>query len=480
MKKLTHKDQQFLKHIQKAIFTNPFSTDWLSATSAICPKAHGVKNNGKRLKLLEDTVADYLGNLAHQGINNCQSLTGNHRKLFKYGVQFLLFHRFSHILDNQIQQQLEAGITNIPFTDQSILASLHEYGFSEEESCHTLALFFQMRRAFHFIGQIIGTSPSISQLRRNLWRLIFTDDISLYEKHLWNRMEDFSTLILGETGTGKGIAAKAIGSSGFIPYDHNTRKFAISFNEGFLPFNLSQISPHLLESELFGHKKGSFTGAVSDHLGIFSRCSSHGAIFLDEIGEITPQMQVKLLQILQERIFTPVGSQSPLRFSGRIIAATHQNIDKMRQEKLFRDDFYYRLCTETIYIPTLAKRFEETPQELDLLVQVVLRKILGMHETSLTKQITTTLHHLVPDQYSWPGNVRELEQCVRRILLKGSCEFEQLPAMEIQFPQKITAKRLLQQYCTSLYDEYNTFEAVARITHLDRRTVKRYITERQN
>jgi len=476
-KTLSEKDCTFLKLVQKAIFTNPFSEEWLKASSAISPESKHIKDNKKRLKTLEETVAKHFNGLQKKGINTCKELSPKDKTLYKYGVQFLLFHQFTPLLDRHIQKQINKGSSLAVFDKaDTIITSLTRYGFTAKEACHTLALFFQMRRSFYFIAQIIGKSISMQQLRRDLWRLIFTDDISLYEKHLWNRMEDFSTLILGETGTGKGVAARAIGNAGFIPYDHASRKFTISFTEGFLPYNLSQISPHLLESELFGHQKGSFTGAISSHTGIFARCSRHGSIFLDEIGEISTQIQIKLLQVLQERRFTPVGSQTSMRFSGRVIAATNQNIDEMRKKKLFRDDFYYRLCTETIRIPTLARRFSEESSELGLLVNVVLEKILGIHDKDLAGKITATIKNLVPDEYTWPGNVRELEQCVRRALLKGSCEFEIKTTRHIlDATMHIPANELLKEYCTTLYEKFNTYEAVARITHLDRRTVKRYI-----
>src|SRR5438552_12916529 len=185
---------------------------------------------------------------------------------------------------------------------------------------------------------LIGQSPCMKELRRHLWNNIFTHDVRCYDRYLWNRMEDFSTLLLGETGTGKGTAAAAIGRSGFIPFDEKKGCFAESFTRGFIALNLSQYPETLIESELFGHKKGAFTGAIEAHEGIFSRCSAYGAIFLDEIGEVSASLQIKLLQVLQERTFSPVGSHETLRFRGRVIAATNQPIDHLRQR--IRDDFF--------------------------------------------------------------------------------------------------------------------------------------------
>src|SRR5438093_11021295 len=177
------------------------------------------------------------------------------------------------------------------------------------------------------------------ELRRNLWQNVFTQEIRLYERYLWDRLEDFSTLLLGETGTGKGTAAAAIGRSGFIPFDEKQGRFVESFTRSFIALNLSQHPETLIESELFGHKKGAFTGAVEAHEGVFARCSPHGAIFLDEIGDVPTPIQIKLLHVLQERTFSPVGSHEKLRFRGRVIAATNQPLDVLREKQLFRDDF---------------------------------------------------------------------------------------------------------------------------------------------
>jgi transcriptional regulator with PAS, ATPase and Fis domain len=194
----------------------------------------------------------------------------------------------------------------------------------------------------------------MADLRLHLWQNVFTGEVRLYERYLWNRMEDFSTLLLGETGTGKGTAAAAIGRSSFIPFDEKQGRFAESFMRGFISMNLSQFPETLIESELFGHRKGAFTGAVEAHQGVLARCSEYGAIFLDEIGDVPVPVQIKLLQVLQERQFCPVGSHEPARFRGRVIAATNRPLDKLREQGLFRDDFFYRLCSDIIHVPRSA------------------------------------------------------------------------------------------------------------------------------
>ena len=358
-----------------------------------------------------------------------------------------------------------------------------EQGVSELEAERFFGLFFQLRRTFYFIDLIVGSSPCVRKLRFDLWNNVFTFDIGLYEQYLLNRMEDFSTIILGETGTGKGMAAAAIGRSGFIPWDNHKGSFAESFTRAFISLNLSQFPEELIESELFGHKKGAFTGAIDNHKGIFARCSPCGAIFLDEIGEVSLPVQIKLLNILQERLFTPVGSHLPQQFQGRVIAATNRDLQGLRRKGLFRDDFYYRLCSDSIQVPPLRQRLQEDPEELHRLLTRTVERILGSSSEELVTLISATIEHSLPKDYHWPGNVRELEQCTRRILLKRGYEgdmggrepdeAEQLA--EVIRQGNLTAKELLAGYCRQLYQMLGSYDAVAKKIDLDWRTVKKYV-----
>ena len=171
---------------------------------------------------------------------------------------------------------------------------------------------------------------------------------------------------------------------------------------------------------MFGHRKGAFTGAVEAHEGVLARCSPHGAIFLDEIGEVSGPVQIKLLQVLQERTFCPVGSHEPVRFRGRVIAATNRPLEALRSGKLFRDDFFYRLCSDVIHVPPLRQRLEEDPDELRQLVEHLLIGMMGEAGRGLAAKIESAVRRDVNKDYLWPGNVRELEQAIRRILLTGS------------------------------------------------------------
>ena len=367
-----------------------------------------------------------------------------------------------------------------------MLEQLGARGFAEAAALRSLGLFYQLRRAYYFIAHaLVGGSPSMKRLRFCLWNNVFTCDARTYERYLWNRMEDFSTLLLGETGTGKGSAAAAIGRSGYIPFDLKSGRFSHSFNDTFIAVNLSEFPETLIESELFGHRKGAFTGAVEDHKGVFERCSPYGALFLDEIGDAGIGVQIKLLRVLQERTFLPVGSHRPLRFAGRVIAATHQPLSELRKQGCFRDDFFYRLCSDVITVPPLRQRLAESPAELGDLVRLLVKRMAGEESTELTGMVLDILKRDLPPGYPWPGNVRELEQAVRRILLTRRCSVEFEPVEEQGAEElwqrfqagSLNARELLGCYCALLYRRLGSYEDVARRTGLDRRTVKRRIEE---
>jgi len=202
---------------------------------------------------------------------------------------------------------------------------------------------------------------------------------------------------------------------------------------------------------------------------------------LDEIGEAKVPIQIKLLRVLQEREFSPVGSHETVRFSGRVIAATNRPLDEMRNAGHFRDDFFYRLCSDVIEMPRLAKRIEEDANELDLLVSSIVGRMLGEANEALASEAAFAIRKGVGARYAWPGNVRELEQAVRRIVLTRSY------AGDLRAPRGTSssalldatsgddAERLLARYCHALYERHGTYEEVARRTKLDRRTVKRYV-----
>jgi hypothetical protein len=474
-------DRNFWRMIAEATFANPFSDQRYELDRRIAGRFEG---ESQRVEFLKNAVCDRVERLQQNGRAHLRHFRGAEREAMRNGFLFEVYHRFYAEFDGLIAQQIAAGDTlcPVPFADDA-LALLKQRGFTAEEALRFFGIFYQLRRAFHFIaGGLTGHSACMKDLRRHLWNNVFTHDIRWYDQYLWNRMEDFSTLLLGETGSGKGTAAAAIGRSGFIPFNPNKGCFAESFTHSFLSLNLSQFSEALIESELFGHKKGAFTGAIEAHEGALTRCSLHGAIFLDEIGEVSVPVQIKLLQVLQERTFSPVGGHEKLRFSGRVIAATNSELDELRRQKVFRDDFYYRLCSDIIAVPSLRQRIQELPAELDVLIEKLVTRMAGTDSPELTGMVKGVLEKSIGSDYHWPGNVRELEQAVRRILLTRTYA-GQHRGLDLRASLQsgiesgtLDAEGLLSAYCTLLYQTHGTFEEVSRRTRLDRRTVKKYVT----
>lgn len=469
--------RELFRTVREAIFSNPFGR----TRPELDRLAAGMGKDVAELEVLQALV-EKVGFAVEQVAGHEATLAGEDRELLRFGRLFYTFHLFCEDYDEHIRCQVEEGDQCIPVGFAGdVLSMLAGQGFSEREANRFMGLFFQMRRAYYFISSIAGSSSCVMQLRRSLWNNIFTGDIDLYNRYLWDRMEDFSTMILGETGTGKGLAAAAIGRSGFIPYNDRSGRFSESFARAFIPINLSQYPEQLIESELFGHAKGAFTGAVETHRGVFSRCSPCGAIFLDEIGDVDEVVQIKLLQVLQSRSFSPVGSHNSERFEGRVIGATNRNVDQLRRAKRFRDDFYYRLCSDVIEVPSLRRRLDDNPGELAELLGVVVGRITGGQSAELVEMIGEYITSKVPDNYPWPGNIRELEQCARRLLLSGEYRFQtESSTREAEFDKlfgagKYTARELLTIYSRHLYRRSGSYEGVARIMELDRRTVKKYV-----
>lgn len=464
---------EFFRMAASAAFANPFSDERVEIDRQIIGASVDTAWEDV-FPLLFQTLEKNI-----QGLDNVQEVVARRdsdddARAVAVSVLFYVYTLMQEKFDALIEEQIAAGDESCtaPFAFQC-LEKLKGFGFPRAEACRYVGIFYQIRRAYFFISRgLVGDSACMKQFRKRLWDNIFTHDISWYEQCLWDRMEDFSTLLLGETGTGKGAAAAAIGRSGFIPFNPNSQKFEESFTRAFISINLSQYPEALIESELFGHRKGAFTGAIEKHDGIFARCSPHGAIFLDEIGDVAVPIQIKLLQVLQERTFSPVGSHEKLRFEGRVIAATNKSIDALRREGKFRDDFYYRLCSDLITVPSLRQRIRESARELEMLTGTLMQRICGSDSRF---PMVGKLKESVGKNYAWPGNVRELEQAIRRIMLTGSyLVIEPEPPADLS-SSTMTAKELVAKYCSDLYATYGNYGEVARRTGLDWRTVKKHV-----
>src|SRR5215813_8063024 len=251
---------------------------------------------------------------------------------------------------------------------------------------HLLASFFQVRRAFHHIFRnIIGNSAPIVRLRAAVWQSIFTRDMRRYRRALYQRMGDVATLICGPSGTGKELVARAIGLARYIPFDAERQAFTEDYEGAFYVLNPSALSPTLIESELFGHRRGAFTGAVQDRPGWLEVCPPLGAVFLDEIGELDATVQVKLLRVLQTRTFQRLGDTRDRKFSGKLIAATNRDLPRELEEGRFREDFYYRLCSDLIVTPSLAEQLRDRPAERGALVRFIAQRVAGELDRKSTR-----------------------------------------------------------------------------------------------
>lgn len=466
--------------------------DQAGPTRSLAALAHPLPNDdhaASRHALFHEVAREvrrFVSGLLASNAAQLDQYEGEDRALLELTLLFDGFHRLMEPFDAHILKQLEVpGQTlRVPFADQG-LQHLQQLGFTHEESLRHFGFFFQLRRAFYFIDkELTGSSPCMMALKQSLWNALFTCDLKYYRTHLLARMEDFSTMLLGETGTGKGTAAAAIGRSGFIPFRPETGAFAVSFASSYLSINLSQFSEGLIESELFGHEKGAFTGAIQQHRGVFARCNAYGAIFLDEIGEVSTPIQIKLLDVLQNRQFIPVGSHTHQRFSGRILAASNRDLEALRRRGEFRDDFYYRLCSDELVLPPLRQRIREAPGELKELIRHRLRAIVGHEDDEKAELLHQSILKQLGPVYPWPGNVRELEQCIRRLLVRGVYAAEKPrggsaspPPLEQAAQRRLTAASLVASYCQQLFLELGTLEKVAKVTALDWRTVKKYLKQ---
>ena len=348
------------------------------------------------------------------------------------------------------------------------------------EAPHVFACLYQIQRAYHHIFRfIIGESPVTARLRAAVWDSIFTHDLRRYATTMYGRMNDMTTLITGPSGTGKELVARAIALSSYVPFDEQRLHFAGRAGEAFHPLNLSALPSTLIESELFGHRRGAFTGAVADRRGWLEQCEAGGSVFLDEIGELDAAIQVKLLRVLETRGFRALGDTTDQLFRGRMLAATNRDLAVEVREGHFREDFYYRLCSDMIVTPSLRDQLSGSPTLLGELLRFLSRRVAGEGAEELATEVEEWIMANLGDAYPWPGNIRELEQCVRSVLIRK--HYQPLAAASGNVRDEVahevvsgalTADELLSRYCTLMYADLGSYQEVARRLDIDRRTVK--------
>jgi transcriptional regulator with AAA-type ATPase domain len=348
------------------------------------------------------------------------------------------------------------------------------------EPAHVFACFRQIQRAFHHIyDNIIGNSMPAARLRASVWQSVFTHDMRRYRRVMYRKMGDFPTLITGPSGTGKELIARAIAGARYVPFDPERMEFADAPGESFLPINIAALSPTLIESELFGHRRGSFTGAIGDRKGWLEACPPSGAVFLDELGEMDLAIQVKLLRVMETRRFSAVGDTVLRDFQGKLIAATNRDLPAEIRAGRFREDLYYRLCADLIQTPSLADQIRDSPQVLRELVHYMTLRTVGDEAERCLPEVLNWIAENLPADYAWPGNYRELEQCVRNVIIRRS--YQPLTAAsstgEDEFVARFragqfSADELLAEYAARVYRLTGSYEEAARRMGLDRRTVK--------
>src|SRR5262249_4169044 len=267
----------------------------------------------------------------------------------------------------------------------------------QKQRNHNKQLASKSRQVRYAINPFIGTSPAIRALEEQARKILSTES---------------PVLILGETGSGKGVLARWL---------HQNSPRA---EEAFVDLNCAGLSRELLETELFGHEKGAFTSATASKQGLFE-VAHRGTIFLDEVGDVDLQIQPKLLKVLEEKHFRPVGHVRYRQVDVRLIAATHQDVGKLVRDKRFRDDLYFRISTIPLSFPALRERCEDIPT----IAQYLLDKIaadLGRGQLQLDEGSIKALK-----AYSWPGNVRELRNVIERaVLLSGE---KDITRQDLQF-----------------------------------------------
>jgi DNA-binding NtrC family response regulator len=346
------------------------------------------------------------------------------------------------------------------------------------------AFMCQMRRAFRFtFDDILGDSRPAAELRATVWQSVFTHDMRRYRRSLFDRMRDLTTLITGPSGTGKELVARAIGLSQYIAFDPKQQTFVGELSGAFLPVNLSALSPTLVESELFGHCRGAFTGAVTDRRGWLEGCPPHGAVFLDEIGELDPALQVKLLRVVQSRAYSRIGEVKERRFLGKLVAATNRDLAAEIRAGRFREDLYYRLCSDRIETPSLREHLDDCPESLHGLIKFIAARQVGDEAEALTREVEHWIDQHVGRDYRWPGNIRELEQCVRNVLVRQRYQ-PSTTAVDDATPDAarqwlvdaeqgtLTFAELLGKYCTWIYARTGSYQRAAELLGIDRRTVR--------
>ena len=343
------------------------------------------------LDFLKQHQADILiTDLRMQPLNGLQVL--EKAKEIQPSIEVLLISAYGTI--DEAVKAIRNGATDFltkPFSKEEFLIRVNQVAQNisrkkQIESLQAENAYLHQEVSGQF-GQMVGSTPAMQRI----FQLIRT-----------LASENTPVLIQGESGTGKELIARAI-------HQQSPRK-----NRPFIKVNCGALNDNLLESELFGHEKGSFSGAIRQHKGRFELADG-GTLFLDEIGDVSPALQVKLLRVLQEKEFERVGGEKTLHVDVRIIAATNRNLEDLIANGRFREDLYYRLNVVPIHVPPLRQRKEDIP----LLVDYFLRQL--NRRRHIVKRFESNANEIFK-AYNWPGNIRELQNVLERLHIISATE----------------------------------------------------------
>jgi DNA-binding NtrC family response regulator len=317
-------------------------------------------------------------------------------ELVKAGIQIPIIFITGHGDIPTSVRAMKAGALEFltkPINDEDLLGAIQQ-AIARDQGARQA----QGETGGHNFGEIVGTSAAIDDVLKQVEVVAPTES---------------TVLILGETGTGKELIARAI---------HTTSSRS---NRPFVKLNCAAIPSGLLESELFGHEKGAFTGAVGQRIGRFELANG-GTLFLDEVGDIPLELQSKLLRVLQEQEFERLGSARTLRVDVRLVAATNRNLEKMVSEKQFREDLYFRLNVFPVRVPPLRERTGDIPP--------LVRHYVEKYTQRMNKRIETIAEETMAAlcRYSWPGNIRELQNLIERAVILTPGAVLQIPIEDLK------------------------------------------------
>jgi DNA-binding NtrC family response regulator len=325
------------------------------------------------------------------------------QELAKAGIQIPIIFVTGHGDIPTSVRAIKAGALEFltkPINDEDLLDAIQQAIARDQQARQSLG-----ESGAHNFGEIVGRSPALAEVLKQVEVVAPTES---------------TVLILGETGTGKELIARAV------------HTISSRSNRPFVKLNCAAIPSGLLESELFGHEKGAFTGAVAQRIGRFELADG-GTLFLDEVGDIPLELQSKLLRVLQEQEFERLGSTRTLRVDVRLVAATNRNLEKMAGEKQFREDLYFRLNVFPIRVPPLRERAGDVP--------VLVRHYVDKYAQRMNKTIETITDETMAAlcRFPWPGNIRELQNFIERAVILTPGSVLQIPLEDLKMSAPVAS-----------------------------------------